>query len=48
MLVWIVAAVLGAIAGVCVVVRRTPKVLGTATGMAAAALVIGVGGLVLR
>ncbi len=47
-LVWIVAAVLGAIAGVCVVVRRTPKVLGTATGMAAAALVIGVGGLVLR
>ncbi|UGT58075.1 hypothetical protein [Nocardia asteroides] len=47
-LVLIVAVVLGAIAGVCVVVRRTPNVLGAATGMATAALVIGLSGLVLQ
>ncbi|MFI8972022.1 hypothetical protein ACIGO9_03970 [Nocardia asteroides] len=46
--VWIVVAVLGGIAAVCVAVRRTPRMLGVATGVAAAALVIGLGGLVLR
>lgn len=45
--VWIVVAVLGGIAGVCVAARRTPRMLGVAAGVVAAALVIGVGGLVL-